>query len=302
MAPNTQLTSATQCVWIDSINPSGEEIDAIFEQYEFHELDRDAILDEHQYARLDTYKDYLFLVLHFPKYNPKTERYITNELNIFVGSDFLITFRYYVSNTIWRVYQEYTERKEQDTQNTSAFLLYAIIEAFLNKTMKMMERFRRDLKELESELFERKRHTLIRTIMVKKRNIITLKHMMRPQVGVLRQIEQAMKVRFSEEVELYFENLEDKIDKIFSEIQIIEENIDSMEDTLKSIFNLETNTTIKYLTIFSAFMLPLTLVTSFFGMNVEAGHFNDILIMITLMITTILFSILMYFFFFKKNS
>lgn len=43
-----------------------------------------------------------------------------------------------------------------------------------------------------------------------------------------------------------------------------------MEDTLKSIFDLETNTTMKYLTIFSAVMMPLTLVTSFFGMNNEA--------------------------------
>lgn len=74
-------------------------------------------------------------------------------------------------------------------------------------------------------------------------------------------VEIRMKERFSEEVELYFENLEDKLDKIFSEIQLLQENIDSMEDTLKSVFELETNTTIKYLSTFSAFMLPLTLVT-----------------------------------------
>ena len=70
-------------------------------------------------------------------------------------------------------------------------------------------------------------------------------------------------------MENYFENLEDRLDKIFSEIQIIEENMDSMEDTMTSIFELDTNITIKYLTIFSAFMLPLTLATSFFGMNIE---------------------------------
>ena len=70
-------------------------------------------------------------------------------------------------------------------------------------------------------------------------------------------------------MENYFENLEDRLDKIFSEIQIIEENMDSMEDTMKSIFDLDTNITIKYFTIFSAFMLPLTLATSFFGMNIE---------------------------------
>lgn len=134
--------------------------------------------------------------------------------------------------------------------------------------MKMLERFSRDLKILERELFSARGTETIRNIMTKKRNIITLKHMMKPQILVLRMIESQMKARFSDEVELYFENLEDKLDKIFSEIQLLQENIDSMEDTLKSIFELDSNTTIKYLTTFSAFMLPLTVLTGIFGMNI----------------------------------
>jgi len=102
-------------------------------------------------------------------------------------------------------------------------------------------------------------------------------------------------------MENYFENLEDRLDKIFSEIQIIEENMDSMEDTMKSIFELDTNITIKYLTIFSAFMLPLTLATSFFGMNIEEGNFNNTLIWGTLIATTLTSLSLMYFFFVKKD-
>ncbi len=102
-------------------------------------------------------------------------------------------------------------------------------------------------------------------------------------------------------MENYFENLEDRLDKIFSEIQIIEENMDSMEDTMKSIFELDTNITIKYLTIFSAFMLPLTLATSFFGMNIEEGNFNNMLIWGTLIATTLTSLSLMYFFFVKKD-
>ena len=258
-------------LWQDFINPNKEQIEKIFEKYDFHELDREAIIEENQYARLDPYDDYLFLVLHFPKYNPVTERYIQNELNIFVGKDFLITMRYYQSSTMRRILADYQKRfgSENENLNNPAFLLYSIIENYLAKTMKMLERFSRDLKFLEKELFSSRTHDTIRTLMIKKRNIITLKHMMRPQIRVLRLTESYMKGRFSEEMENYFEDLEDKMDKIFSEIQIIEENIESMEDTLKSIFDLDTNITIKYLTIFSAFMLPLTLATSFFGMNIE---------------------------------
>ena len=291
-------------VWIDRVNPPREDIEAIFEKYGFHELDRDAILEEHQYARIDAYDDYIFLVLHFPKYNPDTERYIQNELNIFVGPDYIMTFRYYPSATMRRVFAEYENRQgtEDEDKNDPAFVLYDIIEAYLTKTMRMVERFSKDLKLLEKELFSSRTHETIRALMVKKRNIITLKHMMKPQISVLRQTENIMKGRFSEEVEYYFENLEDKLDKIFSEIQIIEENVESMEDTMKSIFDLDTNVTIKYLTIFSAFMLPLTLVTSFFGMNVESGHFDNWIIAGTIIVTTIFFTILMYFFFFKKGK
>lgn len=135
--------------------------------------------------------------------------------------------------------------------------------------MKMLERLHRDLKLLERDLFTASGTRLIREIMIKKRNIITLKHMMKPQLTVLKLLEMRVNERFNDELEVYFENLEDKLDKIYSEIQLLQENIDSMEDTLKSIFELQTNTTIQYLTLFSAFFLPLTLATGFFGMNIE---------------------------------
>lgn len=191
----TEITNPPIGTWIDRVNPSRKDIDEIMQSYDFHELDREAILEEHQYARLDPYDDYIFLVLHFPKYNPVTERYIHNELNIFVGADFLITFRYYQSNTMRRVYSDYEKRigSEEEEYNAPAFLLYDIIEAYLDKTMKMLERFSRDLRFLEKELFSSRTHDTIRDLMVKKRNIITLKHMMKPQIPVLRLTESHMK-------------------------------------------------------------------------------------------------------------
>ncbi len=286
--------------WHDYINPPLDDIDILVKKHEFHELDREAILEENQYARIDTYDDYLFLVLHFPKFEPSTERYIHNELNIFIAKDYLLTFRYYQSSTMKKVYDRYETSLEKSGHVSPAFLLYDIIESYLDKSMRMLERFGKDLKSIERDLFTARGNELIKSIMTRKRNIITLKHMMKPQIAVLKMIEIRMKERFSEEVELYFENLEDKLDKIFSEIQLLQENIDSMEDTLKSVFDLETNTTIKYLTTFSAFMLPLTLLTGVFGMNVESGHFNNFLIIASIVVVT-LFLILITLLFRKKK-
>ena len=104
---------ATKNLWQDYINPPLDEVDAVVEKYQFHSLDRDAILEENQYARLDSYDDYIFLVLHFPKYDPGTERYIQNELNIFIAREYIISFRYYQSRTMKKVYDRYETKLEQ---------------------------------------------------------------------------------------------------------------------------------------------------------------------------------------------
>ena len=277
------------------------DVDIIMEKYEFHPLDREAILEENQYARIDTYEKYMFMVLHFPKYDTTNERYISNELNIFIATEYLLTFRYFQTNTIKKIQDKYDRWDGSTPYPNAGSLLYEVIENLLEHVMKMLEWFHKDLKGIEKNLFLASGPDLIRSIMTKKRNIITLKHMISPQIGVMKLVRMRMASLFWEEVAAYFENLEDKLDKIYSEILIIQENIDSMEDTLKSIFELKTNSTIKYLTIFSAFMLPLTLITGFFGMNIEAWHFSDIHI-ISAIITIILVMVILTYTFHKKNK
>ena len=79
--------------WIDGVNLERKELYSILKEYDFHELDLEAAMEENQRARIDTYDDYFFVILHFPKYNQKLKIYELNEFNIFVGKDFLITLR-----------------------------------------------------------------------------------------------------------------------------------------------------------------------------------------------------------------
>jgi magnesium transporter len=286
--------------WTDYIDPDAKEVDVIVEKYGFHPLDRDAIIEENQYARIDTYDDYIFMVLHFPKYDSAHERYISNEFNIFIAPTYLLTFRYFQTTTVKKLQDSYTLWDTSLPYPNSGLLLYELIESLLEHVMRMLEKFHKDLKLVEKNLFTASGPDLIREIMTKKRNIITLKHMISPQIWVMKLMRIRMANMFWAEVETYFENLEDKLDKIYSETLIIQENIDSMEDTLKSVFELQTNSTIKYLTVFSAFMLPLTFVTSFFGMNTETWHFDNLVIFLSVITLTVIMIIVTYVFLKKK--
>lgn len=240
--------------------------------YDFHELDIEACLEENQMARIDSYDDYMFLALHFPKYNTRTKTYELNEFDVFIGEDFIITFRDFEGIHIDKIFERYQTEKFQsddDIRVTPGFILYQIIESMFEKMFKICQNIRKDMRIIEREVFQASQSILVRDIMIKKRNIIVLKHMFKPQISVMKTLEFHMNKFFDSEIEAYFEDLEDKLDKIVTDILILEEYVESIEDAFKSMIDIQTNTIIKFLTIFSAFHLPLTLLTGFYGMNVD---------------------------------
>jgi len=276
--------------WIDGCGLSNSEIQKTIKKYDFHELDIEACMEQNQRARIDSYDDYLFMVLHFPKYNPKTKVYSLNEFNIFLWKDFLITFRDFEWKNIDKIFNDYKNLNLEDDSDfkiTSGYILYEIIQSMLEKMFKFIDNIKKDLKNVEWLVFERANANLVKEIMVKKRNIVILKHMLLPQIAVMKLIETKMNEMFKWEMEEYFEDLEDKISKVVNDIKVLEEYLDSIEDAFKTIIDIRTNNVMSFLAIFSAFFLPLTLITSFYWMNIKLPleHRPDIVYLILFFIT-----------------
>ena len=254
--------------WIDAVDIDNDKKLEIVKPYNFHELDVEAILEENQFPRVNRWDDYIFVILHFPKYIKNTQNYVINEFNIFVWKNFILTFRDRRSSHIDRIFQAYANREIKDDEKINpGYILYEIIQAMLEKMFKVIHNLTKDLRELEKDIFDAPSMDQAKTILIKKRNIVFLKNIFQPQVVLLRQLEHEMNEFFKWEYELYFEDLEDKIDFIINQLLILNERIDTIEDAFKNIIDLRLNKLMAILTIFSAFMLPLTLITSFYGMN-----------------------------------
>lgn len=291
--------------WIDWVNLSNIEIKNILKKYNFHELDLEACLQQNQRVRIDSYDNYFFMVLHFPKYNSRTKIYELNEFNIFLWRDFLITFRNQTWTHIDKIFEKYSNKnlkKDEDFKLTSGFVLYEIIQAMLEKMFKVCDNLNKDLKQIESMVFEKTDYSLVKQIMIKKRNIVILKHMFLPQISVMNLIEFNINKLFAGEIEQYFEDLEDKIEHIVNDIKILFEYIETIEDAFKSIIDIKTNSIMTFLTLFSAFMLPLTLITSFYGMNIKLPFQNYPFFIYILLFFTSLSMIFIYLYYKKKGN
>ena len=111
-----------------------------------------------------------------------------------------------------------------------------------------------------------------------------------------------MNTLFSDEIEVYFEDLEDKISKVGTDVRVLEEYIDTIEDAFKAIIDIQTNNVIRLLTIFSAFLLPLTLITSFYGMNITLPYSDSPLFIYIILIVSIFVMFTIYYYLNRKGK
>ncbi|MDD3301920.1 MAG: magnesium transporter CorA family protein [Candidatus Gracilibacteria bacterium] len=265
-------------LWIDAVDVTKNELYSVVRHYNFHELDIEACLEENQRARIDYYDDYMFITLHFPKYNLKTQIYELNEFNVFLGKDYIITFRSYPGNHIDKIFEQYSKIDLGDDSKlkvSSGYVLYEIIQAMLEKMFRVIEKISIDMKKIEKSVFSTASSSLVKDIMIKKRNIIMLKNMFRPQIVVLNQLEFNINKLFAGKIEAYFEDLEDKLSQIVNEINLLDEHISSTEVSYKTIIDIRTNSVIKILTVVSTYTFPMMLITSFYGMNVNTPMQNN---------------------------
>lgn len=297
--------SINKTKWIDGYWLEDDEIKQTLMKFNVHELDVEACLEWNQKPRIDKYPDYSFIVLHFPKYDRVKKHYELNEFNVFLWRDFLLTLREYSIPNFDKILDHYKDLKVNKSEDmlkfTPWYILYEIIQAMLESMFKVIKNITLDIKELEKQVFEKANNSLVKDIMIKKRNIVVLMHMFRPQIIVLSKLEDTVKEIYTDEIEVYFEDLEDKIEQVVSEIQIASEHIESVEDAFKTIIDIKTNTIMTFLTLFSAFMLPLTLITSFYWMNVALPFQKDTFFVYIFMLTSF-FVMFFVFLYFKKNG
>jgi magnesium transporter len=86
---------------------------------------------------------------------------------------------------------------------------------------------------------------------------------------VLRDLERTKQRYLAEEMEVYFDDIVDASERIWDMLENYKEVVEALEDTNESVLSHRVNEVLRVLTAFSVIILPLTLLASIFGMNVD---------------------------------
>jgi magnesium transporter len=277
--PRVQELSANGLTWIHLDAPTLEEAELLQRRFGWHPLDLEDVLSRRQRPKIDEYPDdgYLFVVLHFPVYDKRIQRLNAAELDVFVGQDYLVTLPNVELLPVTRLFHRCHEDLELRAQlfgKGSGYLLYHVLDDLFDYCFPILDKIGHKLDSLEDDIFEGRSDEVVRDISNVKQEIISYRKIIKPERPTLRLLERYVERFLPQELELYFDDIVDASERVWDILDNYKEVVEALEDTNESAINHRQNDILRVLTVVSVILLPLTLITGIFGMNVHFPGFG----------------------------
>jgi magnesium transporter len=270
--PRVEIVESPGLRWINIERPRPADQAWLEERFDFHPLDYEDVLSRNQRPKVDEYDGYLFIVLHFPRYDKNVKRLNAAEVDIFVGPDFLITLPSEPLQPIQYLFDRCRTNEEVRDGLFSkgpGYLLYKIVDACVDASFPMLRKMGNKLERLEDDIFEGKAAEVVRDISNVKQEIINFRKIVRPQRAAFRDLERNKQRYMAEDLDIYFDDINDASERVWDLLENYKEVVEALESTNESVLSHRVNDVLRVLTAFSVIMLPLTLIASIFGMNVR---------------------------------
>src|SRR5918998_1302755 len=235
--PHVDIVEAPGLRWINIERPRAIDRAWLEERFEFHALDYEDIFSRNQRPKVDEYDDYLFCVLHSPRYDKAVSRLTAAELDLFVGPDFLITLPNEPLQPLDYLFESCRTNEELRDELFSkgpGYLLYKIVDDCVDASFPMLRKIGNKLERIEEDIFEGRADEVVRDISNAKQEIINFRKVIRPQRAAFADLERNKQRYIAEDLDIYFDDIVDASERIWDMLENYKEVVEALEDTNES--------------------------------------------------------------------
>jgi magnesium transporter len=255
-------------MWVALHDPSEAELGQMQRMFELHPLAvEDARLGHHR-PKIEEYGESLFAILHLIE--PKEDGYEIGELAVFASPDYILTVRSRSESGFVEV-RERCERETQLLRQGPGYVLYALIDAVVDRYFPILDAQEDELERIEQGIFDPKgvpRRT-IESLYALKQRLMIVKHAVAPLL-------EAVSNLTGGRVPVLCANLTEYFRDVYDHLQRLNQTADSIRDTIAtaisvnlSMVNLQENETMKRLAAYAALLAVPTAIAGIYGMNFE---------------------------------
>ncbi len=257
-------------VWVALQDPDAAELAQMRAEFGLHELAVEDALKGHQRPKVEEYGNMVFVVLHLldPTAEPGTDEEL-GELAVFAAPHFVLSVRTRSAHGFQEV-RERCEREPELLRHGAGFVLYALMDAVVDRYFPVLDGFESELEEVEERIFEpgAARANIERLYALKRRTGV-LRHAATPLLDVLGKLYGGRVPPVCAGVQEYFRDVHDHVSRISSGADAVRDTIGTAIQVNLSMVTIEESETTKRLAAWAAIFAASTALAGIWGMNFD---------------------------------
>ncbi len=268
------VADKTNVVWVDFHVPTEAdkiEADAILlNSFKFHPLTVEDARETRNQPKLEFFKDYLFFIVHGVKNETNTANFVTKELDGYLGENFLVTYHDESFSSIDKVMRNIRETPYSCKKGT-AYLLHQILDEVVDLYMPIVDDFFTVINQLEDRIFRMRKGSdkILEEIMDVRQAVARMRRITNRQLDILYKMAHGQVHLIDENIQPFYRDVYDHLQRISDLSESYRDLISGLMDIHFSVITNKTNEVMKVLAIFSAIMLPLSVIAGIYGMNFD---------------------------------
>ena len=268
------LADESNLVWVDfeaiNKNEEQESAEVLLKFFKFHHLTIEDCMETRNQPKVEAFKNYIFFIVHGVTNRTNSTNFATKELDGFLGKNYVVTFR----NEPFRSIDDVKKKLHQTTiacQRGAAYLLHQILDHLVDLYMPVVDDFDNSIEELEDRVFMMKKNdnAILEEIMDFRRSVARLKRISTRQLDALYRLSHGEFPQIPENILPFYRDVHDHLQRISDLAESYRDLVNGLFDIHFSVTANKTNDVMKLLAVFSAIILPLSLIAGIYGMNFE---------------------------------
>jgi magnesium transporter len=257
----------SKVTWIDLFKPTEEDIDALKKVHKFHSIILDELLHPSARTHIEKYRDYLFIVYHFPEYDKENKTSRRSELDILITKDTIITIHYEnleQINLLFDMFSRNQKERERILHGDTLLATYYVFEKAIAFSLRQLRHIEEQVAAAGAEIFAGREELLLRKISEIKRNILDYRLIVHSQEKFFAELMQIGESFWGEKSQVYLADLVNDNVPIHRNLENYFQTIESLETTNAQLLDAQTNRTIKKFTV-GAFLVSIPLYFVFYS-------------------------------------
>ncbi|MBU3727696.1 MAG: magnesium/cobalt transporter CorA [Phycisphaerales bacterium] len=245
----------------------GSLIKAVGEKFSLHPLALEDVTDPNQRAKVEPYGDTTFIVIPMPR--ATAESFETEQLSIFMGKDFVVTFQERVGGDCLDPCRDRIRFKRGRVRTSgSAYLAYALLDNVIDSYFPALGTLGERLDGLEERIIFHTHADAIFEIRAVKRDLMRMRRAVWPvrdAVTTLMMLESV----FDAEHRLYLRDAFDHVIRVMDLLDTDRAVASDLMEMYMAVSNNRLGEVTKVLTIIATIFIPLSFIASIYGMNFD---------------------------------